>query len=270
MSGCALPASSPATNRARPSRPRSPGRRAAGPDAGVASTIRSNRNSWSSTPSSSPVRSAPRNIAVRPSRRNPSARSRPVAQDCRTTKSTMVDVGCADLAGQQAGEQARPVLGRGRRLGEQPAQAGSLPSSAATLSSSLPSVPSRGLVQRGRQGQQPAGRGLEGGLGWRCAASALQVGQEPLDRAVLPGLVVQRLTDDLAGQLDRDAAEVSPQFCDDLGTLGIQLGAPGGGDPLGLGMRLGDACRRGCAWACALASSRILAASSRAPASCCW
>ena len=50
----------------------------------------------------------------------------------------------------------------------------------------------------------------------------------------------QRLTDDLAGQLDRDPAEVGPQLGDDLRTLGVELRPTGRGDPLGLGVRLGE------------------------------
>ena len=55
----------------------------------------------------------------------------------------------------------------------------------------------------------------------------------------------QRLTDDLAGQLDRDPAEVAAQLGDDLRPLRVQLGPAGRGDPLGLGVRLARACRRG-------------------------
>ena len=142
----------------------------------------------------------------------------------------------ADLAVQQTTGDVRPGVGGQRVLGQGAAQRTSRSKRSATDSSSVPMRPGQPVERLGHL--QQLGRSRSATRDSRCAASALQIGQEPLDRAVLPGLVLQRLTDDLAGQLDGGPAEVGPQLGDDLRPLRVQLGATGRGDPFGFGVRL--------------------------------
>ena len=114
---------------------------------------------------------------------------------------------------------------------------------------------------RSISGHRPLSRRL-GGL------HRLQVGQEPVDDAGAALVVLEALTDDAAGEVDRQRADLGAQRGDRLLTLGLRPGRA----PCST-IRVASACAWSRAsemiWApCSRASSRILAASWRASASC--
>ena len=161
-----------------------------------------------------------RNIAVRPSRRNAVGAGRarsPRAGGPRSRRSS--SAGCADLAGQQRRSASRARSSDvGRRLGQRPTQGGLPPSSSRDRLQFAAQRAERVVVQRrpptvsSRSGRRLAGRPATGDVLHQRSSSARNRSTVRFCRASSD----ERLTDDLAGQLDRGAAEVGPQLGDDL------------------------------------------------------
>ena len=101
----------------------------------------------------------------------------------------------------------------------------------------------------------------------RRRGHAVELVEEPVDRAAAAGVVGEGLADDLAGQVDRERADLAAQLVDDLLPLGGQLLLAAGDDAGRLLLRLGRSSSRICCPS-ARAWSRICAASVRASASC--
>src|SRR5674476_443782 len=74
-------------------------------------------------------------------------------------------------------------------------------------------------------------------------SARLQLGEKPVDDARLTRLVVQRLSDDAARQIDRQATHLGPQRDHSLLALGLDLLLRRLGDAVGLGLRLGTQVR---------------------------
>src|SRR5690606_26842325 len=71
-----------------------------------------------------------------------------------------------------------------------------------------------------------------------AGVGVVEFAEELLDRRRLLGLVRNRLSDDLLGQVHRGAADLGAQFGEDLLALGFQLGVARGHDPVAFGLGL--------------------------------
>ena len=72
----------------------------------------------------------------------------------------------------------------------------------------------------------------------RRARPRLKLLKEPVDGAALPGLVLEGLTDDTAGEVGRQAADLSAELGERLLAVGLDLNVRGLDETAGLGLRL--------------------------------
>ena len=160
--------------------------------------------------------------------------------------------GAADLAAEQALGQLGLGLAGLRRVGEDPTQrhlAVEQRGDGGQLVGELRRVDGRGVRQRVETltcgGECLAARSVHGHrarLGLRAAS--LELVEEAVDDAALPGVVLEGLADELAGQFGGELADVLAQRGRGGLAVGLDLGVAGGDDllalPLAFRAHLGD------------------------------
>src|ERR1035441_4273216 len=250
-SGVALP------SRSESSRPRLYSAGTSGLDrtvrsSGAPATTRPNRNSWSSRSSRWRPRSAAAEIESTASCSTASDKSAGLDHCPAARVATRSRV--ASPTRPPSRSRASPVLASAGRLPSVSARrtAGSASSSATTAKSSSPSVLAAAAdvaaAASCRVASASVARLAPLMLGSRPRAGAVglafEILEETLHNAALPGLVLQRLTHDPAGQVHSQGAHLGPEHLDRELTVGVDLRvrridqAPGLG--LGLLPHLGD------------------------------
>src|SRR5690606_10375708 len=219
---------------------------------GLSAMIRPSRNSSSSTASSLPALAADSSSASWPSRTSVSTMSEVRDQFCATAVVSTAWVATLTLppktrslssARAEPGTDTSASATRSERWSSSTATTAnsSDPVVAATLS--LPVRAARSASRDRELASRLAAYMLltfaslpsdpDAGIG------GIELAQEALDRCGLLGLVRNRLTDDLLGQVDGRAADFGAQLGEDLLALGFQLCLARGHDAVALGLGLG-------------------------------